>query len=230
MDKIKIGNFLYELRKEKELTQADVSTICCVSIQAVSKWENGDSIPDVELLQTLAKFYNISIEELLNGEKDIRINETNNEEVNSIGHDLNTTKKLRKNVVAVQLCGVVAYLVAIFLSYLTPFVSSYAGLNAYASFNVYDVLSSDVYDVGNYVTLISLLITVAFVVVQLLYIFNVFSQKYIKAITTIFTIQCITLICMLWWGAMSIGIYLLIIFNAVYYIVLRVLFNKNYLF
>ncbi|MCD4826459.1 MAG: helix-turn-helix domain-containing protein [Acholeplasmataceae bacterium] len=69
MDAQKIGLFLFKLRKEKHLTQKEIAEICNVSTQAVSKWERGESIPDVELLERLSIYYNLTINEILNGEE-----------------------------------------------------------------------------------------------------------------------------------------------------------------
>jgi Predicted transcriptional regulators len=69
MDKQKMGNFLNELRKEKNMTQSDLSNVLNLSPQAISRWESGDSIPDIDTLEKLAKFYGVSIEEIINGEK-----------------------------------------------------------------------------------------------------------------------------------------------------------------
>ena len=48
MDKIKIGKFIYELRKENKLTQAEFAARLHVTAQAVSKWENGRGILDLK--------------------------------------------------------------------------------------------------------------------------------------------------------------------------------------
>lgn len=69
MDKIKMGDFLQSLRNEKDLTQTDVAEIFAVTPQAVSKWESGQSIPDVEMLEKLSRFYKVSINEILIGER-----------------------------------------------------------------------------------------------------------------------------------------------------------------
>jgi len=69
MDTKAIGKFLLELRKEKSLTQKDIAKLCNVSAQAVSKWERGESIPDIELLDRLSLLYSISINEIVNGER-----------------------------------------------------------------------------------------------------------------------------------------------------------------
>lgn len=69
MDGQLIGSFLQKLRKEHQLTQKDIAKLCHVSNQAVSKWEKGDSIPDIETLETLSILYKLTINELLDGEK-----------------------------------------------------------------------------------------------------------------------------------------------------------------
>lgn len=61
-----IGNKLYSLRKEKGLSQEEVSNIIGVSRQTISKWESGLSIPDTDKLISISKLYNISIDKLLN--------------------------------------------------------------------------------------------------------------------------------------------------------------------
>ncbi|MGN1295433.1 MAG: helix-turn-helix domain-containing protein [Bacilli bacterium] len=69
MNKEKMANFLVALRKEKNLLQQEVAEIFMVTPQAVSKWEKGESIPDIEILQKLSEFYNVTLEEILEGER-----------------------------------------------------------------------------------------------------------------------------------------------------------------
>ncbi len=68
---IKIGENIKRLRKEKGITQEGLAEICNVSPVAVSKWETGDTYPDMTLLMPLAHYFDVSIDELLgyNGEK-----------------------------------------------------------------------------------------------------------------------------------------------------------------
>jgi len=68
MDNKKIGLFLQGLRKQRNLTQQDLALHLNVTHQSVSKWENGDSIPDISLLVSLAAFYRITVDEILQGE------------------------------------------------------------------------------------------------------------------------------------------------------------------
>lgn len=69
MDQQKIGRFLKELRKEKNLTQESLAEKLNVSGRTVSRWETGTNMPDISLLVELADFYQVSIAELINGER-----------------------------------------------------------------------------------------------------------------------------------------------------------------
>ena len=69
MDTIKIGNFLAELRKEQGLTQEALGEKLGVTNKTVSRWENGNYLPPVEMLQELSKLYSVSINEILCGER-----------------------------------------------------------------------------------------------------------------------------------------------------------------
>lgn len=64
-----IAENLKALRKEKALTQEEVAEILGVSAQSVSKWERGDTLPDITLLPALANFYRISVDELIGMDK-----------------------------------------------------------------------------------------------------------------------------------------------------------------
>ena len=69
MKDIDFGNYLYELRKQNNLTQRFVAYELDVTDKAVSKWEMGKSKPSIDKLKLLATLYNVSLEELLNCEK-----------------------------------------------------------------------------------------------------------------------------------------------------------------
>ncbi len=64
MDQQKIGRFLRELRSEQGLTQAQVAERLNVSNRSVSRWENGATMPDFDLLMQLSDCYNIEVGEL----------------------------------------------------------------------------------------------------------------------------------------------------------------------
>lgn len=69
MDQKKIGEFICRLRKEKGLTQAELGERLGISNRTISKWENGDGLPDIATLPELAKELNITVDELLSAEK-----------------------------------------------------------------------------------------------------------------------------------------------------------------
>lgn len=69
MDIQKIGTFLAELRKEHNLTQEKLGEQIGVTNKTVSRWENGDYLPPVEMLQILSNKYGVSINEILSGER-----------------------------------------------------------------------------------------------------------------------------------------------------------------
>ena len=65
----KSGKLICEERKKLGLTQKELAEIIGVTDKAVSKWENGRGFPDISLLDPLSKALNISVTELIHGEK-----------------------------------------------------------------------------------------------------------------------------------------------------------------
>ena len=68
MDQIKIGRFIAERRKINNLTQAELAERLSITDRAVSKWENGRSMPDSSIMLALCKELKISVNDLLNVE------------------------------------------------------------------------------------------------------------------------------------------------------------------
>lgn len=64
-----LGEKIYELRAQHNLSQGDLANELNVSRQSISKWENGNSTPDLDKLTKLAKIFNISLDELVNNEE-----------------------------------------------------------------------------------------------------------------------------------------------------------------
>ncbi len=63
---VTIGNKIKVLRKNKNLTQEQLAEVLGVSSQAISKWENGISAPDIELLPIIARYFGITMDEFFN--------------------------------------------------------------------------------------------------------------------------------------------------------------------
>jgi len=70
----KIGKLIYNLRKEKDMTQKQLADLMNISDKTISKWERGLGCPDVSLLPELSQILRVNIEEILSG--NIELNET----------------------------------------------------------------------------------------------------------------------------------------------------------
>ena len=69
MNQMKIGKFIAVLRKEKGMTQEQLGEKLGVTNKTISRWENGNYMPDVEMLSLLSKEFGVSINELISGER-----------------------------------------------------------------------------------------------------------------------------------------------------------------
>ena len=69
MDQLKIGKFIAECRKQKKLTQMQLSEKLNITDKAISKWERGLSMPDPSIMLELCDILGVSVNELLYGEK-----------------------------------------------------------------------------------------------------------------------------------------------------------------
>lgn len=69
MEQQKVGGFLKELRKERNMTQQQLAEQLNVSTRTVSRWETGTNMPDISVLVELAEFYDVSIPEIIDGER-----------------------------------------------------------------------------------------------------------------------------------------------------------------
>ena len=68
MNQEKFGVFIKEIRKKNNLTQKQLAEKYNVTYQAVSKWENGRNMPDTYLIKQISKDFNVSLDELFDGE------------------------------------------------------------------------------------------------------------------------------------------------------------------
>lgn len=69
MNQQKVGKLLKELRNEKGMTQEQLAEMLGVSNRSISRWENGVTMPDFDLLIQMAEFYDVEIGEILDGER-----------------------------------------------------------------------------------------------------------------------------------------------------------------
>lgn len=69
MNQVKIGKFISELRHDAGMTQEALGQKIGVTNKTISRWENGNYMPDIEMLKILSNMFHVSINELLSGEK-----------------------------------------------------------------------------------------------------------------------------------------------------------------
>ena len=79
------GEFLYTLRKEKGMTQAELASALNVTNKAVSKWETGEAMPETALLLPIAQIFGVTVDELLKGERNESADNGNCESFSSGG-------------------------------------------------------------------------------------------------------------------------------------------------
>ena len=79
---------LQQLRKQKGMTQEELAEYLHVSRAAVSKWESGRGFPNIESVKAIAKFFDVTLDELLSGEEILSIAESDHKEKRKTIRDL----------------------------------------------------------------------------------------------------------------------------------------------
>ncbi len=118
MDQIKIGAFLKELRKEKDLTQEQLAEKLNVSGRTVSRWETGSNTPDISMLVEIADFYNVSIPEIIRGERksENMDQETRDTAVAMAQYGQNAVKLGKQNVIGILMAAFGIFIIVSALS------------------------------------------------------------------------------------------------------------------
>ena len=101
MDAKKIGSFIAENRKAKKMTQVQMGEKLGVTAKTISRWENGNYMPDISLLIPIAELLDVSVNELLNGEgnRDTEENKAETQLVSAIAYTKNRNAMLAKRYV-----------------------------------------------------------------------------------------------------------------------------------
>ncbi|MBE6160496.1 MAG: helix-turn-helix transcriptional regulator [Lactobacillales bacterium] len=118
MNQERIGKFISELRKEKNLTQQELANKLGVTDKAISKWENGRCLMDISLLKPLSEVLEVSIVELINGEKIEKDNVyIKSDEV--VENTLNYAEdKIKKNKIKIIISVIVSIVLIVSLGFL----------------------------------------------------------------------------------------------------------------
>ena len=143
MDQIKIGIFLKELRKEKGLTQEQLAEVLNVSSRTVSRWETGSNMPDISMLVEIAVFYDVSIPEIVQGERESETmdKETRETAVSMAKYSKNEVKTGKQKVVGILMSAFGIFVIVSALS-IFPNDSSWG--------SIYSILGSIFLVIGLY--------------------------------------------------------------------------------
>ncbi|MDE7105767.1 MAG: helix-turn-helix domain-containing protein [Anaeroplasmataceae bacterium] len=184
MDRIKMGNFLTDLRKEKDLSQTDLADIIGVTFQAVSKWERGEAIPDISILEKLASFYNVSIDEIIKGEASVQQEKVTNKQEVIVETD--ESKESGGFLHQKRIFGFwfsLVYFVLFFLIGFCPFASTrFTDFSSvYITVNYYGIVFSSNFQIGNFFLLIQFITTLGIIACTMLY-FACTTKKAFRAL------------------------------------------------
>ena len=123
MDQIKIGKFILNCRKDKGLTQEQLAEKLGVTSKSISRWENGYTMPDYSLLKDLCKELDITVNELLSGEKIKENDYMNKSEENLINlrKQIDKRKKILKIIsYIISAIIIIAFIINIILNRILP--------------------------------------------------------------------------------------------------------------
>lgn len=131
MDMNKIGRFIFKLRKEKGLSQTGLAVLIPVTRQAVSSWELGKSLPDSQTLIILGEIFEVSINDLLAGERlpnEIKTEDPNSKVALSLVDEIILKGRVIKARTLFFVCIVLTLIAGFFIYY---FVTSYNSIKVY---------------------------------------------------------------------------------------------------
>ena len=99
MNQEKIGKFIAQLRKERNMTQQELANKLNITDRAISKWENGRGMPDIYFIREVANLFQVSEKELLNGERDFKKKEIDLNHYSKVLEVSNLSKSFGKSKV-----------------------------------------------------------------------------------------------------------------------------------
>lgn len=152
MDMVKMGSFLATLRKEHNLTQAELGEKLGVTNKTVSRWETGNYMPPVEMLEELSKLYDLTINELLCGRKlsteeykemaETTIKDTLNSSVFSLKEKQNFYKKkwLKDHISLLVLCVIAWVALIVFISVKGMQIFLVSAIGGFLALMIYTIL------------------------------------------------------------------------------------------
>ena len=128
MDQIKIGKFIAERRKSVNLTQMQLAEKLNITDRAISKWENGKSMPDSSIMLELCDVLKITVNDLLSGEV-VTMKDYNKELENNLLEMIKQKEQADKRLLSVEVfIGITATVVLFALIFVAAFVQMSNGL------------------------------------------------------------------------------------------------------
>lgn len=122
MDQIKIGKFIAECRKKNNMTQLQLAEKLNITDRAISKWENGKSMPDYSVILDLCRELKISVNDLLCGEVVKMDNYNENLEINLLEMIKQKQQSDKKLLVSEIYIGLFSTIIFLSLAFVASFV------------------------------------------------------------------------------------------------------------
>ena len=149
MDQIKIGKFIAEERHKKGYTQKQLAEILKISNKTISKWECGNGFPEISLLLPLCQELDISVNELLSGERLSEIDYKKKAEENMV----NFIQEKEENRKKMKLTTITGFIAIVSFITIIQIVSIYANAIALPSRILLTVIACSIFTAGLYVAM-----------------------------------------------------------------------------
>ena len=122
MDQIKIGKFIAEIRKEQNFTQRQLADILSISDKTVSKWECGRGLPEVSLMIPLCDALQITVNDLLTGERVSEVDYQKKAEENMMNL-IKENEENKKRMALSIICGVITIIAVYSLVVIASYIA-----------------------------------------------------------------------------------------------------------
>jgi len=133
MDQKRIGQFIQEKRKEKGLSQLELAERLNVSNRTISKWENGNSMPDYSIINDLCHELDISVNELLSGENLTEENYQKKFEENFVSTmDYNNKKRNKKIIIVIVILVIILLLRILYKAFILSYYDARTSFDDYS--------------------------------------------------------------------------------------------------
>ena len=127
MDQIRIGKFIANARKEKGMTQRELADTLLISDKTISKWECGKGLPEVSLMIPLCEALNITVNDLLSGERISELNYKKRAEENMMNL-MEENQKNKKIWMAGMICAIITVIAVCSLVVIASYIEMHIAI------------------------------------------------------------------------------------------------------